>query len=78
MSINIRNKAILEDFGVRLKKPRTEKGMTQEELSYAAEVELSQVHRIETGKINPTLSTLSALAQALSISLAELFKDFKH
>jgi transcriptional regulator with XRE-family HTH domain len=78
MSINIRNKAVLEDFGVRLKELRTEKGMTQEELSYAAEVELSQVHRIETGKINPTLSTLSALANALSISLAELFKDFKH
>lgn len=78
MSINIRNKVVLENFGVRLKALRTEKGMTQEELAYAAEVELSQIHRIETGKTNPTLSTLTALAEAFSITLSELFKDVKH
>ena len=36
------------------------------------EMELSQVHRIEKGKINPTLTTLNALARGLKISLAEL------
>ncbi len=45
-----------------------------EKLSYEADIELSQVSRIETGEINPTLSTLKLLANALEISLSELVK----
>lgn len=43
-----------------------------EELSYETDVELSQIYRIEKGKVNPTLSTLNALANALDIKLSEL------
>lgn len=43
-----------------------------EELSYEADVELSQIYRIEKGMINPTLSTLYSLAIALDLKLKDL------
>jgi len=48
------------------------KGMSQEKLAFIADVSLSQVSRIERGLINPTLSTLSALAKGLEVPLKKL------
>lgn len=42
------------------------------EVSFEADIELSQVYRIEKGLINPSLSTLASLAKALDIELKEL------
>lgn len=69
---NLRDKEILIDFGNKLKELRTSKGLTLQELAFEAEMEISQVHRVEKGKINPTLTTLNALAKGLRITLAEL------
>ncbi len=44
-----------------------------EELSYEVDVDLSQIYRIEKGMVNPTLSTLNAIANALDITLKDLF-----
>lgn len=44
-----------------------------EALANLAEIELSQVFRIETGKINPKLITILTIAKALGISPKELF-----
>jgi transcriptional regulator with XRE-family HTH domain len=43
-----------------------------EQFSSKTDIELIQVHRVEKGKINPTLTTLIALAKGLGITLAEL------
>jgi transcriptional regulator with XRE-family HTH domain len=51
------------------------KKITQEELAYRSELTLSQIARIETVKINPTVSTMFRIAKALDVSLSELF-DF--
>ena len=69
---NLRNKETLEYFGNKLRALRTSKGFTLEQLAFEADMELSQVHRVEKGKINPTLTTLNALAKGLGITLAEL------
>jgi transcriptional regulator with XRE-family HTH domain len=69
---NLRDKSTLEIFGAKLKQLRLNKGMTLEQLAFEADIELSQVHRVEKGKINPTLTTLMALAKGLDITLAEL------
>jgi transcriptional regulator with XRE-family HTH domain len=69
---NLRDKSTLEHFGARLKELRLKKGMTLEQLAFEADIELSQVHRVEKGKINPTLTTLMALAKGLGITLSEL------
>lgn len=60
----------------RLKEVRSEKGLTQEELSHRSEITLSQIARIETVKINPTVSTILKLSRALEVSPKELF-DFE-
>lgn len=69
---NLRDKEILTGFGNRLKEIRIVKGLTLQELAFEAEMEISQVHRVEKGKINPTLTTLVALSKGLGITLAEL------
>ncbi len=44
------------------------------DLAAYADIEYSQVSKIETGKVNTTISTAYAIAQALEISLEQLFK----
>jgi transcriptional regulator with XRE-family HTH domain len=60
----------------QLKKVRVKKNFTQESLAYEAEITLSQIARIETAKINPTVSTIFKLARALQVPVSDLF-DFK-
>lgn len=57
----------------RLKELRSEKKITQEELAYRTELTLSQIARIETVKINPTVSTIFKIIRALEIPLDEFF-----
>jgi transcriptional regulator with XRE-family HTH domain len=68
----LRNKEDLDVFGKKLKSLRMSKNYTLEQLAIEADMEISQVHRIEKGKVNPTLTTLNALAKALGITLSEL------
>jgi transcriptional regulator with XRE-family HTH domain len=52
---------------------RQQKGITQEDLAYSSGISLSQIARIETGKINPTLCTLVEIAKNLKVSKQEFF-----
>ncbi len=61
-------------LGENLKRIRTQKHITQTELAKTLEVDKSFISNIENGKTNPTLSTITNLAQALSISTNELLK----
>ena len=69
---NLRDLEVLIEFGNKLKDLRTLKGLTLQQLAFEADMEISQVHRVEKGKINPTLTTLNALAKGLGITLTEL------
>lgn len=69
---NLRDQELLIVFGNKLKDLRTLKGLTLQQLAFEADMEISQVHRVEKGKINPTLTTLMALAKGLGITLSEL------
>jgi transcriptional regulator with XRE-family HTH domain len=71
--INIKNDEVIKAFGRRLRDLRISNGLSQEQLANEANIPLSQVGRIERGEINPTLSTINALAKALKIDLKELF-----
>jgi transcriptional regulator with XRE-family HTH domain len=70
---NLRDKKVLTAFGNNLRKLRQAKKLSMEELSYEVDVDLSQIYRIEKGMVNPTLSTLNAIAKALDITLKDLF-----
>ncbi|MFY7651330.1 MAG: helix-turn-helix domain-containing protein [Chitinophagaceae bacterium] len=69
---NNRNTELLIKFGLVLKELRVQRNLTQEALAFEANIEISQVYRIEKGKLNVTLSTLNLLSNALNISLSEL------
>jgi transcriptional regulator with XRE-family HTH domain len=60
----------------RLKEIRSEKKLSQEDLADKSEITLSQIARIETAKINPTVSTIFKIARGLDVSPKELF-DFE-
>lgn len=71
--INTKNERLITAFGKRIRSLREERKMSMEKLAALAGVEYSQIAKIETGKINTTISTASVLAKALKISLSELF-----
>ncbi len=51
---------------------RTERGETQEDLAHRAGLTVAAFARIERGHANPTWTTVTRIARALDISLAEL------
>ena len=62
-------------FANELKRVRAEKGMSQYDLALESNVPISSIERIETVRVNPTLSTVFALARALNIRASQLL-DF--
>jgi transcriptional regulator with XRE-family HTH domain len=72
---NHRDIAYLESFGKHLKSLRQGKGYTQSLFADKANLERSQIIRLEKGRINPTLSTLKILAETLEITVSNLL-DF--
>ena len=51
---------------------RVAKGMTQERLAFAADIDLTYVGGIERGRRNPSLLVMARIAKALDASLADL------
>jgi transcriptional regulator with XRE-family HTH domain len=49
--------------------------MTQEELAFEAEIDLTYVGGIERGKRNPSLLVMARIADALSSPLVRLLAD---
>lgn len=66
----------IEAFAEQLKKIRLKEGYTQSQLAFESGLSLSQIARIETARINPTLSTVFTLARTLNVPLTDLF-DFE-
>jgi transcriptional regulator with XRE-family HTH domain len=59
-------------FVVRLKQLRADRGMTQEQVANKAGISRVYVARLETGKQDPTLTTMMKLAKALKVTVGEL------
>ncbi|HEV7314901.1 helix-turn-helix transcriptional regulator [Sphingopyxis sp.] len=58
---------VVQLFGVNVRHHRKLKGMTQEELAAAAEMERSYVSDLERGTRNPSVAALGRIAEALEI-----------
>lgn len=69
-----RNNEYIKAFGENLRELRKKKGFSMEELAIQADVEYTQIAKIETGKINTTISTAYVIAEALGIDILDLFK----
>jgi len=59
-------------FGEKMRQLRKEKGLSQEKLGFAVEMDLTSINEIERGHRSPKLITMYKIAQALGISLTEL------
>ncbi|MCJ2017113.1 helix-turn-helix domain-containing protein [Methylobacterium sp. E-065] len=60
-------------IGWNLRRLRVAQGLSQERLALASSIDRAYVGRVERGSENVTVSTLEALAQALSVPVADLF-----
>jgi len=63
----------IKALGKRIKQIRLNQNLSQEELSYKAEIEYSQISRIERGIINTSVSQIFAIAKALNTEPHKLF-----
>ena len=68
---------IMETIGVklgkRIRRLRNLKKMSQEELAFSAGISAAHLGQIERATKNPTVETVSGIAVALGVTLAELF-----
>ena len=60
--------------GANVRRLRKAKGLTQEQLAFEAEIDLTYMGGIERGRRNPSLMVLVALADALGTRPADLLK----
>ncbi len=61
-------------FGANLQVTRRRRGLTREELSSRAGIDVATVHRLERGDRQPRLPTLLQLAEALGVSGSTLIE----
>lgn len=61
-------------FGMRVRQLRLAAGLTQEDLAHRCGLFRTYMSRIETGRANPTLTMMEALATSLNVPIASLFE----
>lgn len=59
--------------GTRIRTLRKERGYTQEQLAFEANMHPAQIGHIERGVQSPTIDTLEKIIKALNVSINEFF-----
>jgi transcriptional regulator with XRE-family HTH domain len=62
-------------FGKNVRRLRQQKGLTQEQLAFEAEIDLTYMGGIERGKRNPSLLVMARIAEGLSVPLTKLLTE---
>ncbi len=70
-----RYKAGARALGGRIRQLRHERGLSLYQTAELLKVELSYLHRLESGALNVTLATLMRVADGLGVRVAELVQD---
>ncbi|EDM30585.1 DNA-binding protein [Roseovarius sp. TM1035] len=71
------NDSLIAAFAVTLYEERQKAGLTQEELAERADVSARFISFLETGRRQPSLSTLHALSKGLRISMQDLVAEIE-
>lgn len=71
----ISKKEILIKFGDKVREIRKEKGLSQEELSFKANLHRTYIGMIERAEKNITLVNIEKIANALEVSINDLFDE---
>lgn len=75
-SVSDSKEIILKNFGQHIKNLRMAKNLTQVEVSSAMVRDQQSLQRVESGRVNPSLTYLLDLAKALQIDPKDLL-DFE-
>ncbi len=68
---------ITKELGDRIKKLRSQTGLSQEKFALKIGLDRTYYSSVENGKRNIAIINLKKIADGLGISLSELFKDIK-
>lgn len=71
--ISMDNKEVLIKFGERVRQIRKENNLSQEELSFRAELHRTYIGMIERAEKNITLINIEKIAKALDVDIKNLF-----
>lgn len=69
------NKALIKEFGLRIRQLRSEENISQEKLSFATGFHRTYIGMIERGERNISLTNMAVFAKVFKISVSELL-DF--
>lgn len=61
--------------GSNVRRLRKDRGLTQEQLAFEAQLDLTYIGGIERGRRNPSVLVLARVAAALNSELVELLRD---
>ncbi|MEK7854706.1 MAG: helix-turn-helix transcriptional regulator [Acidobacteriota bacterium] len=70
------DRALIEDFGKRIRTLRTERNLSQEKLAELTCFHRTYIGMVERGERNISLSNIGVFAETFEMSVSELF-DFK-
>ena len=70
-----RDEKWLKEFGKNLRAIREKKGLSLRKLADEADINFTQIHRIEMGETSPSVSLVKAIADAMNIKIGKFF-DF--
>lgn len=70
-------KIILIALGKLIKSKRKDRGLSQEELGFLANLDRTYISGLERGIRNPSLTALVSLADGLNITVSELLNDLE-
>ena len=72
MGGNSRRGDVQRALGKNLRQAREREGLTQEAVAERSGVHPTEVSRIESGKRDPRIATVEALAEAVGVSVSDL------
>jgi len=72
-----KERKILTQFGEKVRELRKQKGLSQEELAFKANLHRTYIGMVERAEKNVTLLSIEKIANALEINLNVFFNDYK-
>jgi transcriptional regulator with XRE-family HTH domain len=74
VAVQIRDEELLIRIGKKIKELRLAQNLTQDQLAFEAGIIRSQIVRIERGKLNSRITTLSAISKVLDTTIDNLMQ----
>jgi len=64
----------IQRFAKNMKKIREKNGLSQGDIHRKTKIDRAYISNLEAGKQNPTLGTMSKIAEALGVGVSDLIK----